>query len=195
MSEVHLSELHEARRRARRIRRAGAYAKFSGITMALFALVSLVMGLFGDWASLAIGVVLGAIAFNELKGAELLERFDVRAAVRLGYGQVVLGFVIVAYAAWSWYAQSKASPLAAYGGSTGSAEVDAMYLDIVKSVSPMLSMFWGAVAMVGLAVSLVTARYYFSRDKLVREMRTSTPAWILEVIGEGEARPRGRRRG
>lgn len=179
LSMDQLDELEAGRKRARKVRRAAAVAALSGWSMALFSLVSLAIGLGGDWSSLAAGGLLAAAAFNELKGGERLKKFEAGAAKQLGYGQMALGVAIVAYAGWSWYKDTKRGPLAAYGGSTGSAEVDALMTNISSSVAPIV---WGSVGVIGLIVCWLTASYYFSRGKLVRQLRERTPPWVVEVL-------------
>lgn len=181
LSPDQIAEIELGRRHARSIRRAATIASISGWTLAVFALFSLPMGLFGDWPSLMIGIVLAGVAFNELKGADRLRAFDTKAPKRLALGQLFLGIAIAAYAAWKWYEQSRSSPLDAYGGSTGSAEVDAMLIDITDSVTPIV---WGGVAFVGLFTCWLTAAYYASKSKTVRVFRERTPAWVIEVLAK-----------
>lgn len=181
LSRDQIAEIELGRRHARNVRRAAAVASISGWTLAVFALSSLPMGFFGDWPALGIGLALAGVAFNELKGADQLRQFDVRAPKRLAYGQLFLGIAIAGYAAWKWYAQSRRSPLAAYGGSTGSAEVDAMLVDITDSVTPII---WGSVAFLGLLTCWLTAAYYASKSKTVRVFRERTPPWVIEVLAK-----------
>jgi hypothetical protein len=181
LSHDQISEIELGRRHARRIRRAATVASISGWSLAFFALVTLAGGVFGNWPDLAIGVALAAVAFNELKGAEHLRAFDPGAPKRLALGQVFLGVAVVAYAGWNWYVQSRRSPLAAYGGSTGSAEVDAMLVDITDSITPIV---WGSVAVVGLLTCWLTAAYYASKSKTIRVFRERTPPWVIEVLAK-----------
>lgn len=179
LSAEQLDQLEAGRKRAKKVRRAAAVAVFSGWSLALFAMVSLAMGVFGDWGSLATGAVLAAAAFNELRGAEGLRRFEAQAAKRLGYGQLALGVLVVAYAGWSWYVQSQSSPLAKYGGTTGSAEVDAMLMDMTSAATPIV---WGSVGVVGLVSCWLLAAYYFASMKALRGLRERTPEWVIEVL-------------
>ncbi len=179
LSADQLDELEAGRGRARKIRRAAGVAALSGWSMATFSLISMATGLSGDWSSIAAGIVLAAAAFNELKGGERLKRFEPGAAKQLGYGQLALGVAIVAYAGWSWYKETGHGALAAYGGSTGSAEVDALVTSVSNSVTPIV---WGSVGVIGLITCWLTASYYFSRGKLVRQLRERTPAWVVEVL-------------
>jgi hypothetical protein len=174
LSADQLDELEAGRQRARKVRRAAGVASFSGWSMALFSLISFAFGLSGDWASIAAGVVLAAAAFNELKGGERLKRFEIGAAKQLGYGQMVLGVVIVIYAAWSWYSQSTSKQ-----ASSGDAQVDAMMESWMGVLTPMV---WGSVGAIGLIVCWLTASYYFSRAKVVRQLRERTPPWVVEVL-------------
>ncbi len=181
LSQDQIAEIELGRRHARSVRRAATVASISGWSLAVFALATLASGVFGNWPDLAVGIALVGVAFNELKGADQLRTFDPRVPRRLALGQVLLGIVVAAYAAWNWYAQSRRSPLDAYGGSTGSAEVDAMLVDITDSVTPIV---WGSVAVVGLVTCWLTAAYYASKAKTVRVFRERTPAWVIEVLAK-----------
>lgn len=181
LSPDQIAEIELGRRHARRIRRAAVVASMSGWTLAVFALATLASGVFGNWPDLAVGIVLAAVAFNELKGADQLRAFDQSAPRRLALGQLILGVAIAAYAAWKWYEQSRRSPLAAYGGSTGSAEVDAMLIDITDSITPII---WGSVAIVGIITCWLTAAYYASKTQAVRIFRERAPAWVIEILAK-----------
>ncbi len=181
LSHDQIAEIELGRRHARRVRRAATVASISGWSLAVFALATLASGVFGNWPDLAVGIALAAVAFNELKGADQLRAFDQRVPRRLALGQLILGVAIAGYAGWKWYEQSRSSPLAPYGGTTGSAEVDAMLIDITDSISPII---WGSVAVVGLLTCLLTAAYYASKAKTVRIFRERTPAWVVEVLAK-----------
>ncbi|MBS0195357.1 MAG: hypothetical protein JSR77_01230 [Planctomycetes bacterium] len=179
LSAEHLMELEAGRARAKKVRRAAAFATFSGWSLAIFATVTLVGALFGDVVSLLLGIGLGVAAFNEIRGGAMLRRFDTRGAALLGYNQLGLGAVIVVYAAWSMYAASKVSPLAAVGGSTGDADTDAMVSRVTNAV--VLGLY-GGLAVTGIVVPGLTAWYYFSRAGVVRVMVERTPAWVIAAL-------------
>ncbi|MCC6426913.1 MAG: hypothetical protein IT435_08825 [Phycisphaerales bacterium] len=179
LSAEHMQALAEARRRSKKVRRATGIAILSGWSMAFFAFITLIGGLFGDWASLILGAALGAIAFNELRGAGLLKRFDPRAGSILGYNQLVLGVVLVVYAGWSLWSALNHNALAAVGGSTGDPGIDEMVQGLSRTASYGV---YGTLAIVGVIVPGLTAWYYFTRARHIRELTRATPAWVIETM-------------
>lgn len=184
LSPDQIAEIERGRRRARKVRRAAGVAALSGWTLAGFSLMSLAFALAGDWVSVAAGVVLAAVAFNEFKGGERLKKFDEGGARQLARGQLVLGVAIALYAAWNAYAATRAPATSSV--STSSAEVNQMYRDIMGEFGPMVRaasiMVWAVVGGGGLLACWLTAWYYSSRRKVVRQLRERTPAWVVEVL-------------
>ncbi len=142
--------------------------------MAVFAVITGMGGLLGDVSSLVMAAGLGALGWNELRGAKLLGRFEAQGARVLGYNQLMLGVVIIAYAAWSMFAALHVKP-----ESSGSAEVDEMMREYTGVVTYAL---YGTMALVGVVVPGFTALYYFSRAKLVRNLHATTPAWVIDAL-------------
>jgi hypothetical protein len=179
LSTEHLRAIGEARLRSKKVRRAVGVAMFSGWTMAAFALVTALMVVFGDVTGLVLGVLLGAIAFNELRGAAMLRRFEARGARVLGWNQVGLGVLICAYSAWSLVSAINSPALAAMSGSTGDPDVDAMVGQITGLVTYGL---YGTMFVVGVIVPGLTALYYFTRGRHVRAFVSRTPAWVVDAM-------------
>ena len=170
--------LAEARQRARKIRRASAVASVSGWTMAVFAAGTLVGAAFGDMVSLVLGVGLSLITYNELRGARLLRQLRPGGARVLGYNQLALGVLIVAYAGWSLVTTLR-SPALASVGSTGDPEMDQMISGLTGVIAYGV---YGTIGVLGAIVPGLTSWYYFSRGRLVRAMIGQTPAWVVETI-------------
>ena len=178
LSADHLNALADARLRSKKVRRAAGVATVGGWTMGLFAAITFVGGLFGDWIALALGIGLGVVAVNELRGAAKLRRFEVDGTRLLGWNQIGLGAMLVAYAAWSlWSALSH--PMLEQVGATGDADMDAM----IGRISTMASWgLYGGVAVIGVVGPGLTAWYYFTRAKVVRKMVEGTPAWVIAAM-------------
>ncbi len=178
LSADHLNALANARLRSKKVRRAAGVATVGGWTMGVFAAATLIGGLLGDWVALALGIGLGVVAYNELRGAAKLRRFEVAGTRLLGWNQIGLGAMLVVYAAWSlWSALSH--PMLEQVGATGDADMDAM----IGRISTMASWgMYGGVAVVGVIGPGLTAWYYFSRAKVVRKMVEETPAWVIEAM-------------
>jgi hypothetical protein len=179
LTPEHLRAIELARVRSRKVRRASVVARVSGWTLAFFAFVTLLGALFGDLASLIMGLALAALAFNELRGGKMIARFDPRGARTLGMNQLVLGAVIVSYAAWSFYVAMKNPALAQLGGTTGDPDIDAT----VQSISDLATYgLYGTLAVVGFIGCGLTALYYFTRAGVVRSVVAETPVWVLDTM-------------
>lgn len=173
LTPEHIRQIEDARTRSKKVRRAAGVAKGSGWSLAFFAFISLAAGLFGDVTSLVVGAALGILAFNELRGGKMIGRFDPHGARVLGWNQLVLGLVILAYSLW------KLTHPESVGEASGNAEVDEM----VQNISSMVTYgLYGTLAVVGFLGCGLTAMYYFTRARIVREMVSGTPAWVLETM-------------
>lgn len=179
LSPEHLHELAAARERSKTVRRAAGVASLSGWTLAIFAGVTGMGALFGDASSLVMAILLGAMAYNELRGGKLLRQFDERGPRVLGYNQLALSAVLVAYAGWSLRAAAATSSLASVGGTTGDAQMDATIRGLESTVATFL---YGGMAVVGVIGPGLTAWYYFSRGRVLREVKAATPGWVLETM-------------
>jgi len=179
LSGEHLRILAAARARGKKVRRAAKVAAFSGGTMMLFAAATLIGGLFGDWTSLVLGIILAAIAYIELRGGAMLGRFEPGAARLLGYNQMLLAVVIIAYAAWSLLMALRSPMLAQLRGATGDPQMEEMVGQIATWTTYGL---YGCIAFAGLIGPPMTALYYFSRARLVRAMLAETPPWAIETL-------------
>jgi hypothetical protein len=175
----HLRALAEGRLRARKVRRAANVAATSGWTLAAFAGLTALGALFGDLVALALGGALGALAYNELRGSAMLRRLEPRGARILGYNQIALGALIVAYSAWSLVAALGSPALASLGGATGDPQTDAM----LSSLTGMMTYgLYGTLGAVGLIVPGLTALYYFTRARVVRTVLAQTPPWVIDAM-------------
>ncbi len=179
LSGEHLQALADARVRAKKVRRAAGVATVSGWTVAFFALCTMLGAVFGDLASLAMGVGLGVVAFNELRGARMLRRFDASGARLLGYNQLLLAVLVVSYAGWSMWRELRAGLLSSHAESTGDPNTDALINSLRTSLTYGI---YGLIAVAGLFGPGLTAWYYFTRAKLVRRVLAETPAWVIEAL-------------
>ena len=147
--------------------------------MGVFGAITLVGGVLGDVVSLVLGIGLCAAAWNELRGGTRLRRFDPSGARILGWNQIGVGVLIVAYAAWSLRMNLGSPALASVGGTTGDADMDAMVTDIAMMVTWGL---YGGLIVVGIVVPGLTALYYFSRETIVRAFVERTPGWVVDTL-------------
>src|SRR4051812_47116326 len=90
-----LRALVDLSKRARKVRRAAAVARFGGWTGALFAVVTLAGAMLSYSApAVFVGVGLGVVAFGEFYGARLMAGLDQRGPKRLAMNQGLLGVVL-----------------------------------------------------------------------------------------------------
>jgi hypothetical protein len=177
LSPQHLHQLSDAKRRAKKVRRAASVAALSGWSMLVFACISLALAFFSDWSAWAVGIGLLLVALNELRGSAMLRRADPAGAKVLGWNQLVLAALLVAYATWSLATSLRQPPGA--GMQSGDPQIDAMAANITSAVTYGL---YGTMAILGLLLPGLTSIYYFSRARIVRSFLAETPAWIVEIM-------------
>ena len=184
LSGAQLLELAAARSACRRVRRAVGVAALSGWTMALFAGLTLIIGLStisATWMGLAMTIT----AFVELRARERLRRLDHTAARTLGLNQAVLGFLIVMYAAWNIDAIILASPQPLAFHFTAGDTTFHFAPNNAVFLREFTLLLYCAMAVVAILTQGTTAWYYFSRDKWIREYVSRTPGWILQIQRAG----------
>jgi len=191
LTPQHLHQLAAADLRAKKLRSAGGVAMFNGIAIAIFSGFSLLWGLGElaldrfdisklDWLTFVMGIGLGLIAWNEFRGRRRLRQLDPRAPRVLGFNQLALLGLIVAYAAWMLgsvllgpnpYAEIiRREPMTAdMLGGIG---------DLYKNMSIAV---YGALILATLLFQGINALYYFTRAKLLRGYLAETPAWVVEL--------------
>jgi len=191
LTTEHLQQLAAADVRAKKLRSAGGVAMFNGIAIAIFGGLSLLCGLGElaidgfdisklDWWSFIMGIGLGLIAWNEFRGRRRLRQFDPRAPRGLGWNQLALLGLIVAYSAWMLavallgpnpYAEiMRQEPLAAD-----------MLGNIGDLYTKMSIAVYGALILGSLLFQGINALYYFTRAELLRSYLAETPAWVVEL--------------
>lgn len=173
-------EIHAARRRARKVRRAATVAAISGWTLAVFAALTLLLGLF-DAASLLLGAALAAVAWSELRGAAGMRRFEPRAPRRLAINQIVLAAAIIAYAGWKLVAAVTGpnpydEQLASAGG-----EVRRMLEPIAELHTLIAVALYGSLIPLTVLFQGAMAWWHMSRAKHLRAYLDATPTWVIEL--------------
>lgn len=179
LSAEHLNEISAAQKRGKKILRAAGVAVFSGWSMVIFAAVTLMFAFLSDWSAWAIGIGLAVCGINELRGGALLRKMEARGASVLGWNQILLGAIIIAYALWSLKSAIGNPALKSITQGTGDPQIDAIASQLTTAVTWAL---YGSMAVVGLVVPGLTAIYYFTRGPLVTRFRRETPEWVVEVI-------------
>ena len=175
-----LQALAITRQRAAKISRAAIVAALSGWTMAFFAAITFLSGLF-SWPALLIGAALGVIAYVELRGSKGLRRFDLEAPRWLGYNQMALGVLLVAYGAWGLvHALVAASPYESY--LAGGGPVAEMLEPIDRLNRAITVIVYLAVILAGMAAPAFGSVYYFTRRRHIVAYLEQTPDWIVETL-------------
>lgn len=145
--------------------------------MGVFAGISVLIGAFGDLTSLVLGLALGAVAWNEIRGGKLVRGFDPRGITVLVWNQLFIGIVIVAYGAMQLVAAMHTTGLG--GQTTGDPGMDEMVTSLTRTIG---TAFYGMVMVVGAAGPGLMALYYRSRGRMVRAYLESTPHWVVRTM-------------
>ena len=163
LSPQRQNELAEADPNARKVLSAAKVAAFNGWAIGVFAALSLLFAL-SSRTALVVGSGLAIVAWNELRGRKLLLRFDPRGPRLLGWNQLGLMGLVVAYCLWSIYI-----------GLTGTTELDALLkeLELVTGSSGDLQTIltlavYGGVITCTIIFQGLNALYYFTRMKHVQ---------------------------
>ncbi len=154
----------EQERSARKVRSAAKLAAFNGWAFGISAALSLLFAL-SSGTALVVGAGLAIVAWNELRGRKLLLRFDPRGPLLLGWNQLGLMGLLVAYCVWSIYA-----------GLTGATpELDALLKELepltgsVDDLQRTLTLaIYGGVIIGTIIFQGLNALYYFTRTKHVQ---------------------------
>jgi len=176
----HLEAIALARQQARKIMRAASVAAFSGWTTAVFAIFTLLGGLFSVPAFL-LGAALVLIAHIELKAGKGLRRFDLNAPQRLGFNQLGLWAVLTLYSGWS-IAQALLAPgpyesYLAAGGDLANTIKPIARLNMIVTVAIYAALIvCSAIAQGGAAL------YYFTRRGHMHQFLSRTPPWIVQML-------------
>lgn len=175
-----ITAIAAARQRARRISRAASVAALSGWTLAVFAAVSVVFGIF-DLSSLVLGIGLAITAYVELRGSKALRRFDRNAPKWLAINQLALGLMLVSYGTWGIYSAIYApSPYDSYIAQGG--QVGDMLKGIAHTTMTITIITYSVVICVSAIAQSCMSWYYLSRHRHMRAYLASTEPWIIDTL-------------
>ncbi len=169
-----------ARHQGRKIGRAASVATFSGWSMACFAGLTLLSGLF-SLPALLLGIGMSVIAYIELRGARRLRRFDLGAPRQLGLNQIALGVLLFGYGLWGLLnALFGPSPYEQYLAAGGQmAEVIAPIEHLNRAIGVL---FYALVILCGVFAPAGAAVYYFSRRRHLVAYLKNTPQWVIDTL-------------
>lgn len=186
LTQEHLRQLEQANRRAARIRKAAGVAAFNGWTIGFFAagallvaMVALPMGEI-DGLSWVMAVGLGIVARNEFRGRGLLRRLDSHGPRLLGWNQLGLMVLLIAYCGWQ-IAAALLGPNPYAEAIAREPMLEPMLGNIGKLYANLTIAVYGGMIVGTLLFQGLTARYYFTRGKHLRAYLAETPEWVLQV--------------
>jgi len=180
VSPEQLEAIASARLGARKISRAAGIAAFSGWTLALFAFVSLLSGLF-SLRALLLGVALCVVAFVELRGSRDLRKLDAAAPRRLALNQVGLVLTVLVYAGWgiasALFGPGSYDDQIAAGGPLAETLEPIDHLTRAAMAGFYVLVIGGSVIAQG-----CTAAYYFCQRRNILAFLDRTPEWIVQTL-------------
>ena len=174
-----LQQWADANLRARKVLKAAKVAAFNGWTVGFFAAASAIFALFSiPTALLCAG--LAFVTYNEFRGRKLLLRFEPRATRVLGWNQLVLMGLLIAYGAWHIGA--------AYLGPSPYEQAIRTTPQLEKMLRPVENLYtlltvvvYGGVIVGTMIFQALNAAYYFTRAKRLRAYLAETPDWIVDL--------------
>ncbi len=181
VSAAQRDQLVRAHEHARKILGAGRVATFNGWNLAVAGIVTLLLGGFGV-TSLVLGLGLCFVAWNELRGRDLLRRFDRRAPSVLGRNQLTVMFLLISYCLWTMF-DTWAHP------SADLVQIQEMLGLSGDLVTELALRTYAAIILVSMLVQGLNARYYFARTALLQSYLNDTPAWIVDLQRIAPTRP------
>lgn len=182
-SPQQLEELADARRRSGTIRTAVLIALIDGWSMAVFAGLSMLCGIFSP-LNLVVGAVLGIVAWVELTAVSRVKRLDPTAARTLGFNQLALAGLMIGYAAYHLMSPSAVSQ-GMLGAAGSPADLAAAGIDVEKLERRIRWIVYGAVIAVAVFAQGSLAVYYLSRGKKIRAFVADSPPWIVQMYRAG----------
>jgi hypothetical protein len=183
LSREHYAALADARPRFNKVHNAARVVAFNGWTMAIVALLSAPFAL-SSASSLLTSVGAAVVACLEFRGRRKLLQFDPAAAAMLGWNQLFLMALIVAYCLWETWSsingpnsistQLQSNPeLADLLGSTE--EIESLFTSLTVG-------FYGSLMALSIVIQGANAIYYFTRRKHLVACLQDTPRWALEIV-------------
>lgn len=183
LSPEQLKQIADARHRSTKIRKGVNVALFDGWSIAIFAGLTLLGGLFSP-VSLMLGAGMAAVAFVELRGVKRLRQLDATAPKLLAWNQVFLAALLLTYALFSlWKIYTGRTELA--GQLAAYPELATVAGDI-EQLSKMIGLLiYGSLIAVAIFGQGGTALFYLSRKKYIDAYLRETPQWIIDAQRAG----------
>lgn len=189
LDEAQLLALAETRQWTRKLRFARGLALTNVVSLACFSALSIGLGALGGTLSL-VGLVLGALAWNEERGRAWLVAVDARAPRRLALNQLLLLLTVLVYSAWNMYvtwtgpdpldALLQASPELTEVLKQTSSDSGQSFGDLGRLARSATLAMYAAVAVGSVLVQGLTCLYYASLRRTV-EALSQAPPWARSL--------------
>jgi len=186
LTAEHYQALAQANLRARKVHKCASVATFNAYTIGILAGGSLVIALgsaaMGEWnaPALLISAVLGALAVNEFRGRAMIRRFDLGGPAVLGWNQVALMAVIIAYCAWM-LARGLLGPNEFDEQMRGYPELESVLGNVGNLYRTITLLVYGLVIVGTIVFQGINAWYYFGCAKHLRAYLEQTPPWVVQL--------------
>jgi hypothetical protein len=187
-----MDQLAFAKLRAKKVRKACSLAMVNACILIVFSGLSLLMALLGlmfgqfDLVGLGMGAGLALLAWNELRGRAMLQRLELRGCRLLGWNQLSLMAMVVAYSAWM-LASALLGP-GLYDEAIASEPMLAGSLGSINDLHKFISMaIYGGLIAGTLIFQGLNSLYYFTRIKHVNAYVNQTPDWVVDLQRHGVA--------
>ncbi len=186
LTPEHMQIVAAANQRAGKLRSAAGLAKFNMICAGVFSGLSLLCAAgeaaFGefDWVALVMGVGLGAVAWNESRGRKMLLQFNTRAPFALGFNQLAMMVLIIAYAAWMM-AVGLLGPNPYEEAMQREPMLKQMLGDIGDLYKTLTVIVYGSLIAATVIFQGINSLYYFTRARILRAFLAETPAWVVQL--------------
>ena len=183
LSPEQLGQWAQANRSARKVLGAAKVATFNGWTLGLVAALCLPFAFF-DTMSLVMGLGLGAAAWNEFRGRQLIRQFNLRGPRVLGWNQVALLGLLIGYCLWQ-IRVGLTGPNPYQEALQGTPELGPTLGSFDQFYKTMTLVVYGAILALSVVFQGFNALYYFRRTRLMQAYLAQTPAWILDIQRAG----------
>ena len=174
LSPEQMDQVATARVALRTMLRPARVARINAWTIAIFAGLTIAWGLVLG-GGLVVGAALAGVAWNEFRGARMLRALDAEGGRVLGWNQLILAGVVVAYC------------VATILRSAAAADPSLLELETLAGLAPgtvaeLTTALYVAVAVLVAIVQVVLARWHFGAARRIDAFRSATPPWILDLV-------------
>jgi len=188
LSPEHFVQLRQSTRRARKLRGAARFASMSGWTTLVAGILTLPFAI-GNGTLLALALALCAIGYHELALRRSLRKLEWSAPGMLALNQLLLGGVLVGYAAWKLANTGDGAGLISSAFADPAIASEPALANITSQMESLQqTVVFGVYGGMILAVAIVQGlaiRYYLSRRKHLRKFVSETPAWVITLHRAG----------